>query len=147
MRVVVERHVPRRPSAADDVEMLAVYKPQRGERPLWDFPDGHAVPPRGRGATSCREALGWEIVPDTVLRDGPLGIGMVQRFVDHDPDEHYFTLLEDHADDVPPLRRVRRRDQQHRPQGRALPASERRPATIFGIDHGLTFHVGGSCAR
>ena len=46
-------------------------------------------------AYELSDALGWDIVPATVLRDGPLGIGTVQRFVDHDPDEHYFTLLDD----------------------------------------------------
>ena len=78
--------------------MLAIYKPQRGERPLWDFPRG-TLCHREVAAFEVSEALGWDIVPDTVLRDGPVGIGMMQRFVDHDPEEHYFTLLETHADE------------------------------------------------
>ncbi len=49
-------------------------------------------------AYELSDILGWEIVPHTVLRDGPSGIGMVQRFVEHDPDDHYFTLLERHGD-------------------------------------------------
>ena len=78
--------------------MLAIYKPQRGERPLWDFPRG-TLCHREVAAYEVSDALGWNIVPDTVLRDGPAGIGMVQRFVEHDPDEHYFTLLEAHGDE------------------------------------------------
>ena len=80
-----------------DDEMLAIYKPQRGERPLWDFPRG-TLCHREVAAFEVSEALGWDIVPDTVLRDGPAGIGMMQRFVEHDPEEHYFTLLEEHGD-------------------------------------------------
>ncbi len=95
--VVVERDLPREPLADGDDELLAIYKPQRGERPLWDFPRG-TLCHREVAAFEVSEALGWDIVPDTVLRDGPLGIGMVQRFVEHDPEEHYFTLLEEHGD-------------------------------------------------
>ena len=126
--------------ADGDDELLAIYKPQRGERPLWDFPRG-TLCHREVAAYEVSEALGWDIVPDTVLRDGPAGIGMMQRFVDHDPEEHYFTLLEEHADDVPPHGRVRRRDQQHRSQGRSLPARARDGGRIFGIDHGVSFHA------
>ncbi|BDH57481.1 SCO1664 family protein [Tsukamurella sp. PLM1] len=58
----------------------AVYKPVRGEVPLWDFPDGTLA---GREVASYRvsQALGWGLIPETVLRDGPLGPGMVQRWV------------------------------------------------------------------
>jgi hypothetical protein len=72
-------------------EMLAVYKPRRGETPLWDFPEGTLC---AREVATCVVArtLGWPNVPATVLRDGPFGIGSVQRFVPADPEEHYFTL-------------------------------------------------------
>jgi len=126
--------------AADGDEMLAVYKPQRGERPLWDFPDGSLC--RREAATRVvSEALGWDIVPATVLRDGPYGVGMVQRFVDHDPEEHYFTLLVDFPDAF--LRFavfdavVNNAD---RKGGHCL--RELGTGHIWGIDHGLTFHVG-----
>ena len=123
----------------DDVEMLAVYKPERGERPLWDFPDG-SLCRREMSAFLLSESLGWDIVPCTVLRDGPYGVGSVQRFVDHDPDEHYFTLLEGHVDafwrfavfDVIA-------NNADRKGGHCL--RERPTGKIFGIDHGLTFHV------
>ena len=120
-------------------QLLAIYKPQRGERPLWDFPRG-TLCNREVAAREVSEALGWAIVPDTVLRDGPVGIGMMQRFIHHDPEEHYFTLLADARRRVPPHGRVRHRDQQHRPQGRALPARHR-DGDIFGIDHGVSFHA------
>jgi hypothetical protein len=76
-------------------ELLAVYKPRRGESPLWDFPEG-TLCQREVAAYVVARALGWPSVPATVLRDGPYGIGSVQRFVSADPEEHYFTLLEDH---------------------------------------------------
>jgi uncharacterized repeat protein (TIGR03843 family) len=79
-------------------------------------------------------------VPVTILRDGPLGEGAVQRFVDHDPDEHYFTLLEDHVDE---FMRFAVFDvianNADRKGGHCL--RERVSARIYGIDHGLTFHV------
>ena len=99
----------------------AIYKPRRGERPLWDFPDG-TLCQREVAAYELSDALGWDVVPVTILRDGPLGEGAVQRFVEHDPDEHYFTLLDEHEDRFRRVRGVRRARQQHRPQGRALPA-------------------------
>lgn len=77
-----------------DPEHLAVYKPRRGERPLWDFPEG-TLHRREVAARVVSEALGWDLVPETVLRDqAPHGEGSLQRFVPHDPGEHYFRLLE-----------------------------------------------------
>jgi len=75
----------------DDEEELAVYKPRRGEAPLWDFPDG-TLCAREVAAYVVARTLGWPDVPATLLRDGPHGVGSVQRFVRFDPEEHYFTL-------------------------------------------------------
>jgi uncharacterized repeat protein (TIGR03843 family) len=73
--------------------MPAVYKPTRGERPLWDFPQG--LHRRELAAYRLSEALGWGVVPETVIRDdAPLGPGSLQRFVPADFTQHYFTLLE-----------------------------------------------------
>jgi hypothetical protein len=73
---------------------LAVYKPLTGERPLWDFPD-HTLHLREVAAFELSRTLGWDLVPVTVLReDGPLGPGSLQRFVPHDPEDHYFALLD-----------------------------------------------------
>lgn len=64
-----------------DTALRCVYKPIRGERPLWDFPDGTLA---GREVASylISDALGWNVIPETVLRDGPFGPGMVQRWID-----------------------------------------------------------------
>src|SRR6185436_20328228 len=67
----------------DGVEARCVYKPVRGERPLWDFPDG-TLAGRERAAYLVSEATGWGIVPPTVLRDGPLGPGMCQLWIDEE---------------------------------------------------------------
>src|SRR6202035_4869461 len=76
-----------------DNTTVAVYKQRRAERPLWDFPDGLY---RGEvAAYELAEALGWRLVPETVARhDGPLDAGSLQRFVEADFEQHYFTLLE-----------------------------------------------------
>mgnify|MGYP001361164179 CR=1 FL=1 len=117
----------------------AIYKPHRGERPLWDFPDG--LYRREVAAYEVSEALGWGIVPETVLRqDAPLGPGSLQRFVEADFDQHYFTLMDEEAwhDE---LRRIAVFDllinNADRKSGHCLLAEGR----IWGIDHGLCFHV------
>ena len=125
-------------SEGDD-ELLAIYKPQRGERPLWDFPRG-TLCHREVAAFEVSEALAWDIVPDTVLRDGPAGIGMMQRFVEHDPEEQYFTLLEEHVDAFVRMAAfdvvINNTD---RKGGHCLRALD--DGRIFGIDHGISFHA------
>ncbi|MBF6340996.1 SCO1664 family protein [Nocardia abscessus] len=66
--------------ATDDPPLRVVYKPIRGERPLWDFPDGTLA---GREVASylISEAIGWGVIPETIVREGPFGLGMVQRWV------------------------------------------------------------------
>ncbi|GAA2438150.1 SCO1664 family protein [Streptomyces macrosporus] len=66
-------------------EVPCVYKPVRGERPLWDFPDG-TLAQREVAAYEVSEALGWHLVPPTVLRDGPYGEGMCQLWIGPSPD-------------------------------------------------------------
>ena len=70
----------------EDASALGVYKPQRGERPLWDFPPG--LFRREIAAYHLSEALGWGLVPPTVERDGPFGEGSLQRFVPTDFEQH-----------------------------------------------------------
>jgi uncharacterized repeat protein (TIGR03843 family) len=125
--------------AFEEQNLRAIYKPHRGERPLWDFPDG--LYRREVAAYVVSEALGWGFVPDTVLReDAPLGPGSLQRFVDADFEQHYFTLIEDDAwhDE---LCRIAVFDlivnNTDRKSGHCLLAEGR----IWGIDHGLCFHV------
>ena len=124
--------------AHEGVTMAAVYKPGRGERPLWDFPRGLFV--RELAAYRFSEALGWGIVPETVVRrDGPLGPGSFQRFVEADFSEHYFTLLQrpQHHD---ALRTIALFDaaanNADRKSGHCLLDGEGR---IWAIDNGLCF--------
>jgi uncharacterized repeat protein (TIGR03843 family) len=121
--------------------MHAVYKPRRGERPLWDFPEG-TLCQREVAAWVVSDFLGWDLVPPTVLRDGPLGEGSVQLFVPHDPEVHYFTLLED--GDVP-LRELARFatfdllvNNADRKASHILLGDD---GCLYGIDHGVCFHV------
>ena len=122
----------------DDVELSAIYKPRRGERPLWDFPDG-TLCLRERAAWITSEALGWGLVPPTVLREGPRGTGSLQFFVPHDPEQHYFTLDETFA---PQLIRLSLFDvvanNADRKGGHCLIDETGR---LWGIDHGLTFNA------
>src|SRR5512139_3932531 len=73
----------------------AVYKPSRGERPLWDFP-AHSLAHREAAAYLVSQALGWQLVPETVYRKhGPVGPGSLQRYIDHDAEYHYFNFSEE----------------------------------------------------
>lgn len=73
-------------------ELEGVYKPVKGEQPLWDFPP-ETLAGREVAAYLLSEALGWKLVPPTVLRaDGPFGPGSLQLRVPHDPELHYFTF-------------------------------------------------------
>src|SRR5690606_39975609 len=78
----------------EGIQGLGVYKPRRGERPLWDFPRG-TLCKREVAAYLLSETLGWMLVPPTVLRDGPYGIGSVQLYIDCDQDEHLFTMQQE----------------------------------------------------
>ncbi|MGH9056483.1 MAG: SCO1664 family protein [Acidimicrobiales bacterium] len=117
----------------------AIYKPGRAERPLWDFPDG--LFRREVAAYELAEALGWGFVPETVVRlDAPLGAGSLQRFVEADFEQHYFTLVEDEAY-RPALKRMGVFDyvanNADRKGGHCLLGLDGR---VWGIDHGLCFH-------
>jgi uncharacterized repeat protein (TIGR03843 family) len=124
--------------AHEGVEALAVYKPVRGERPLWDFPSGLAR--REVAAYELSAALGWDLVPPTVLRDGPLDLGSVQAFIDADFSQHYFSLLEDGAHDDD-FRRLCAFDlvanSTDRKGGHCLVDAD---GHIWAIDNGLSFH-------
>ncbi len=76
-----------------DKSELCVYKPEAGERPLWDFEPG--LWKREVGAYELSALFGWDIIPETVERfDAPLGVGSIQKYIDFDPKEHYFTLID-----------------------------------------------------
>jgi len=122
----------------DGRELMAVYKPMRGERPLWDFPPG--IYRREVAAYLLSEALGWKIVPETLERhDAPLGPGSVQRFVPEDGDSHYFTLCADqrwHSTLVTIAAFDVIANNADRKSGHVLLAEDR----LWAIDNGLCFH-------
>jgi uncharacterized repeat protein (TIGR03843 family) len=118
--------------------LLGVYKPRRGEAPLWDFPDG-TLYKREYAAFLLSEALGWQLVPPTVMRQGPKGIGTVQLYIHHRQENaDYFALREQYARE---LQRLAVFDlianNTDRKAGHCLRGEDGR---IWGIDHGLTFH-------
>jgi uncharacterized repeat protein (TIGR03843 family) len=127
-----------RATAGED-ESLVVYKPRRGEMPLWDFPEG-TLCQREVAAYAVARALGWPDVPPTVLRDGPEGEGSVQLFVEFDPSKHYFTMAEERQDE---FRRVAAFDlivnNADRKSGHCLSATG--DGRLFVIDHGVSFSV------
>jgi hypothetical protein len=121
----------------EGVEVTAVYKPQKGERPLWDFPDG-TLCYREYASFLTSQELGWQIVPPTALREGARGIGTMQFFIDHDPEVNYFTF-----DDTmhSQLMRIVIFDaivnNADRKGGHCLLDAR---GHIWGIDHGITFN-------
>ena len=120
-----------------DTALQAIYKPTLGERPLGDFPDG-TLAHREVAAYLVSEALCWDIVPPTLLRDGPFGEGMVQVVVDADPTVDVVAMVL--ADD-PRLRRMATFDaivnNTDRKGGHILPVDGGR--MIHGVDHGVCF--------
>lgn len=123
----------------DGVEVKSVYKPRRGERPLWDFPHG-TLAAREYAAYLISEEGGWGVVPPTVLRaDAPMGEGSVQQFIDHDPNRHYFVLAEERPADFPSLAAfdivINNAD---RKAGHVI---EDATGRLWAVDHGLSFNV------
>ncbi len=117
---------------------LVVYKPRRGESPLWDFPSG-TLCTRETAAYEVCTALGWSYVPPTILRDGPHGIGMVQQFIEHDPKYHAFNLTPEHDAELKEIALfdliVNNAD---RKGGHVLRDAN---GQLWAIDHGVCFHV------
>lgn len=117
-------------------DLIGIYKPARGEAPLWDFPSG-TLYRREYASYLLSRMLGWTFIPPTVIRDGPYGIGTVQLYIE--PDDQplrgtelrpqlqriaLFDLITNNAD----------RKASHLFRGRY-------DHRLWGIDHGLTFHV------
>jgi hypothetical protein len=120
------------------VTAAVVYKPVRGERPLWDFPDG-TLAGREVAAYLVSEATGWDLVPPTVLREGPFGPGMCQLWVEVDETLDLAALA---RSDHPDLRRMAVLDavinNADRKGGHLLPREDGR---VQGVDHGVCFSV------
>lgn len=118
----------------------AVYKPLRGEQPLWDFPH-QTLARREVAAYLVSEALGWNLVPPTVFRikSAPLGPGSLQMYIEHDPEYHYFTFEKKHLKYLPKVMffdlLINNAD---RKAGHLIVDSE---DALWLIDHGLSFHV------
>ena len=121
-----------------DTTLRAIYKPLRGERPLWDFEPG--LHRREVAAYRLASAMGLNFVPPTVLRDGPLGEGSLQLFVDADFEQHYFTLFESQPELHDCFRDIAVFDilanNTDRKSGHVLVDSENH---VWAIDHGLCF--------
>lgn len=123
----------------DDWFVQAIYKPHRGERALWDFPTG--LYRREAACYELAKALGWDLVPPTVVVDGPVGAGSIQLFVPCDFTQHYLTLNEDER-----WRRTFERlvafdvvaNSTDRKAGHVLLD---RHDHIWAIDNGLSFHI------
>ena len=126
------------PEAESAASPLCVYKPTRGERPLSDFPLG-TLARREVAAFLLSEATGWDVVPPTVLRDGPFGEGAVQAWVETDPDVDVVELVVG-AD--PRLRPMCVFDllanNADRKAGHILPRAD---GSLMGVDHGICFAV------
>ena len=123
-----------------DLTLPAVYKPRRGESPLWDFERG-SLCLRETAAFHISHDLKWDLVPPTVLREGTRGIGSVQFFVSNDAEDHYFTIQAD-ARFADPLRKLALFDfiinNADRKSGHCLIDSDGR---LWAIDHGVCFHT------
>jgi uncharacterized repeat protein (TIGR03843 family) len=123
----------------DELATLAIYKPQGGERPLWDFAFG-TLGMREVAAYVVSESLGWGLVPPTVLRQGPHGLGSVQFFVHAQEDAHFFTIQDDpvYTED---LKRLAAFDlianNADRKSGHCLVDLN---GQLWAIDNALTFH-------
>jgi uncharacterized repeat protein (TIGR03843 family) len=116
----------------------AVYKPRRGEAPLWDFPIG-TLHRREMATYLVSEGIGWSLVPPTVVRDGPYGVGSMQLFIEHDPNEYFMS----------PASRDREAAEEIALLDIVLNNADRKAehcirdleGRTWAIDHGLTFHV------
>jgi hypothetical protein len=118
-------------------EFACIYKPIAGERPLWDFPDG-TLANREYLTFLLSHWLDLHLVPPTILRDGPYGTGMVQMWIDIDPE---IELMDFYSKDDPGLRSLALFDiiinNTDRKIGHLIPSTE---GHLYGCDHGVTFH-------
>lgn len=117
----------------------AVYKPVKGERPLWDFPE-NTLAGREVAAYLVSEALGWDLVPYTVLReDGPYGPGSLQQYIEYNPNYHYFNFKPADKDRLRPLALFDHLVNNADRKGSHI-IIEKGTRHLYAIDHGLCFH-------
>ena len=117
----------------------AVYKPLRGEQPLWDFP-ANTLAGREVAAYLVSEALGFHVVPFTTLRDdGPYGAGSLQQYIDYDPEYHYFSFGEDDKQLLKPVVLFDLLCNNADRKGSHV-FFENGTQHLYAIDHGICFH-------
>ena len=120
-------------------EFPAVYKPQRGEQPLWDFPE-NSLAGREVAAYLVSEHLGFHIVPFTTLRvDGPFGAGSLQEFIQYDPEYHYFSFSDDDKQLLRPVVVFDLLCNNADRKGSHV-FFEQDSHDLYAIDHGICFH-------
>lgn len=120
-------------------EYRAVYKPLRGEQPLWDFPE-NTLAGREVAAYLVSESLGFHIVPFTTLReDGPHGAGSLQQYIDYDPEYHYFNFTEDDKQLLKPVVLFDLLCNNGDRKGSHV-FFESGTHKLYAIDHGICFH-------
>ncbi len=124
--------------ADDSGSTQAIYKPLRGERPLWDFEPG--LHRREVAAYELSDSMGFDLVPPTILRDGPMGEGSLQWFIEADPNVHYFTMFESRDELHEQLKTMAVFDivanNTDRKGGHVLVDAHDH---VWGIDHGVCF--------
>ena len=120
-------------------ELQAVYKPSKGEQPLWDFPD-QTLAHREVAAYLVSQALGWCFVPFTVLRpEGPYGAGSIQQYIEYDPNYHYFNFNEEDKARLKPVMLFDLLCNNADRKGSHV-IIEEGTRKMWLIDHGLCFH-------
>lgn len=120
-------------------ELPAVYKPTRGEQPLWDFPE-NTLAGREVAAYLVSEHIGFHIVPFTTLRDdGPYGAGSLQQFIEYDPEYHYFSFSQEDKQLLKPVVLFDLLCNNADRKGSHV-FFENSTHKLFAIDHGICFH-------
>jgi uncharacterized repeat protein (TIGR03843 family) len=117
-----------------------VYKPQKGEQPLWDFPE-NSLAGREVCAYILSEFLGWRLVPYTILRqDGPYGPGSLQQFIEYNPNNQYFSFKPEDKARLNPVALFDHLVNNADRKGSHV-LLEKRTRRLYAIDHGLCFHA------
>ncbi len=124
----------------DERNYPAVYKPSQGEQPLWDFPE-NSLAHREVAAYLVSQALGWCFVPLTILReDGPYGPGSLQRYIQYDPNYHYFNFTKEDKERLRPVALFDLLCNNADRKGSHIIFDKDDARQIWLIDHGLCFH-------
>lgn len=127
-------------AALEGESCLAVYKPQKGEQPLWDFP-ANSLAGREVSAYRLSEFLGWKLVPLTLFRaDAPLGPGSLQQYIEYNPRYHYFNFRPADKEKLRPVALFDHLSNNADRKGSHV-LFQKRSHRLYAIDHGLCFHA------